>query len=78
VVRETLAAFKMPVTFGAGVANMGKRAWRPGHAVAARLIVDVRDGTCACIVACFTYVLSNHGTCKNCGHVIMSFDIVIL
>ena len=46
VVGEKRAASKMPVTFGTGVANMGERTSRAGHAVATRLIAVMRDVTC--------------------------------
>jgi len=45
VVREILAASKMPVTFGAELANMVERARRADHAVATSLVADVRDVT---------------------------------
>jgi len=56
---------------------MGKRARRAGHAVTSRLVADVRDVTSTCSVACFTYILASHGTCKYCDHVIISYDNVI-
>jgi len=77
VVGEIRAASEMPVTFGAGLANMGERARRTGHAVATRLVAGVSDVTCTLFVAPFQHELSSHGTCKICDYVIMTFDIVI-
>ena len=75
VVDGKRTASEMPVIFGARVANMGENIWRDGHAVATR--ADVCDSPCTCLVACFKHVLSGHGTCKFCGHVVVPFDTVI-
>jgi len=56
VVGETCAASKMPVTFGAGVPNIGERARRTDHAVATRLVTDVRDVTSTCYETTFKHV----------------------
>ena len=61
----------MPITFCAGVANMGERARGDGHAVATRMIAGVRDITFTRNVARFTQVPSSHGTCKFCEYVIV-------
>jgi len=62
VVVETRAASEMPITFGAGVANMAERALSAGQAVASRLIAGVRDVACTRFVARVTHVPSSHGT----------------
>ena len=77
MVGKTRAASKMPVTFGAGVANMRERARRSDHAVATRLVAGVRDITYTRFIARFTHVPSSHDTCQICYYVIMSFDIVM-
>jgi len=43
MVGDTRAASKMPIAFGAGDSNVRERARRAGHAIATRLVADVRD-----------------------------------
>ena len=75
---ETRANSKMPIAVVAGDSNVGERARRAGHAIAKRLITDVRDFTCKRFVARFTIVLLSH--CRNTfsDHVIVSFDVNVL
>ena len=69
----TCGASKMPMAVVAVDSNIGEQARRAGHAIATRLVTDVRYVTSTCFVATFTHVLTSHGTSKICDHV-MSFD----
>ena len=74
---ETLATSKMPIAVVAGDSKVGERARRASHAVATRLVTDVRDVPCTCFVARFTYVLLSHCPSKVGDHMIVSFEDIV-
>ena len=77
VIVVACAASKMPVALGAGDSKVGERARRASHAVATRLVTDVRDVPCTCFVARFTYVLLSHCPSKVGDHMIVSFEDIV-
>jgi len=74
---EIRATSEVPIAVIAGDSNFGERTRRAGHAVATRLVADVRDVPSTCFVAPFKCVLFRHGSSKFCDHMIVSFDIII-
>lgn len=77
VVRETRGVSKVPMAVVAGDSNLRECARRTDHAIATRLVADVRDVAFTRLAASFTHVLFRHGTGKFRCDVIMSFDLVV-
>ena len=77
VVRETRGFSKVPMAVVAGDSNLRECARRNDHAIATRLVADVRDITFTRLAASFKHVLFRHGTGKFRYDVIMLFDLVI-
>ena len=77
MVRETLAAAKMSVTFVAGNSNAFELEWRARHIIAIRLVTHVRNVSPTPFATFFTHVPFSHITFQVCHHVIISFDIIL-
>jgi len=77
VVRETRGVSKEPISVIAGDSNLRECAWKTDHAIATRLVADVRDEAFTRLTASFTHVLFRHGTGKFRYDVIISFDLVV-
>ena len=77
VVRETRGVSKVPMGVVAWVSKHSDCARLTDHAIATRLVADVRDVTFTRLAASFTYVLFRNGTGKVRYDVIMLFDLVI-
>jgi len=75
VVSETRPSSKMCVPFVAGVTNVGERARRVGHAIAALLVTDYYI-TATTLMTCIKDVSSCHSTRYVSAHM-MSFDIIV-
>ena len=77
VVRDTRGVSKVPMAVVAGDSNLRECARRTDHAIASRLVADVRDVAFTRLAASFTHVLFRHGTGKVRYDVIMLFDLII-
>ena len=77
VVRETRGVFNVPMTVVAWDSILRECARRTDHAIATRLVADVRDVAFTRLAASFTHVIFDHGTGKFRYDVIMSFDLVV-
>jgi len=74
---ETCIAPKVPVARVAGDSNALERARGAGHAVAARLVADLRDVTSISFVTPLANVTSRHRASYVRDHVVVMFRIVI-
>jgi len=78
VFREKRGVCKVPMAVVAGDSNLCEYARRTDHAIATRLVADVRFVAFTRIAASFTHVIFRHGTGKFRYDVIMLFDLVVL
>jgi len=67
----------VPKAVVAWVSNLRECARRTDHAIATRLVAEVRDVAFTSLAASFTHVLLRHGTGKFRYDVIMSFDLIL-
>jgi len=77
VFHETNGVSKMPMAVVVGDSKLRECARRTNHAIATRLVADVRVVPFTRLTASFTHVLFRHGTGKFCYDMIMSFDFVV-
>jgi len=77
VVRETRGVSEVSMAVVAGGSNLREYARWTDHAIATRLVTDVRDVAFTHLAASFIHVLFRHGTVKVRYDVIMLFDLII-
>ena len=77
VVSETRGVSNVPMAGVAGDSNLSECARRTDHAIATRLVADVRVVAFTRLAAIFTHVLFRHGTGKIRYDVIILFDLVV-
>jgi len=77
VVRETLLAPKISITFGAGISNGGEVKRRPSHTMATHLFADVCVIPCVWFVTRFTNKRLRHRARSIHDQVMVSFDIFL-
>ena len=77
VLVETCRTPKCSITQLARDSNMGKRAWRNGHAITARLLAFMCHVTSTSFITCFTHIPFCHCTCVIYDHMVMTCYVII-